>query len=60
MARPNKRKAEKIRLNIRLPMDLSYWAKRYAHEHNTNVTQLIVDYFTELKKNVEAGSVPQF
>lgn len=40
----------KSRINIRLPADLDTFVKGYATAHNTTVTQLIVDYFMDLRR----------
>lgn len=45
------------RLNIRLPTDLVEWAKTHAASNNTNVTAIIKDHLTTLRK--EATSVEQ-
>ena len=41
---------KKARLNIRVPEPLLQWAKDFAVSKNTCVTQMIIDYFTELKE----------
>jgi uncharacterized protein (DUF1778 family) len=57
---PKSRDESKTRLNIRWSNDLADWVSRYAQEQHTTITQLIVDYFTDLRKRVETGNVPQF
>ena len=37
------------RKNFRIPSDLAEWAEKYAKSQNTNLTQLIVDHWTELR-----------
>jgi len=62
MAHPHLKKKVtdgKTRLNLRLPARLIRWVKVFAKEHNTTVTQLIVDHLTELKKRAETEDVPQ-
>lgn len=51
------RESRTTRLNIRLPADLVQWAKVYAASNNTNVTAMLKDYLTALRK--EATSVEQ-
>jgi hypothetical protein len=60
--RPKKKVLQngKSRWNLRVPADLDKWAKKYAKEHNTTVTQLIVDHFTDLQKKEEEAHVEQF
>jgi hypothetical protein len=50
----------KGRWNLRIPLELDVWAKTYARGRNTTVTQLIVDYFTGLRKHAEEEHVDQF
>ena len=40
---------KKTRLNVRVPSDLLKWIKKYAKDHNTTVTQLIVSHFMDTK-----------
>lgn len=40
----------KRRLNLKLDKELAEWAFSYAEIHSTSVTQLIADYFFNLKK----------
>ena len=44
-----------VRKNFRIPAELAEGIEKYAKEKNTNMTRLIVDYFTFLleqdKKN---------
>lgn len=41
------------------PTEIAEWAQEYAREHNTSMTQLIIDYFTTLKKQTESGYADQ-
>lgn len=43
-------KPRRERLNMRIPSDLLGWAKGYVSVKNTTVTQLFVDYLTDLKE----------
>jgi hypothetical protein len=45
-----KQRAERERLNMRIPRALLKWAKTFAQERNTSVTQLVVDHLTRLKE----------
>lgn len=38
------------RVNMRVPGDLLSWAKEHARSKNKSLTQLFVDYLTELKE----------
>jgi hypothetical protein len=38
------------RKNFRIPSDLADWAEKYAQDKNTSMTQLIVDYLTDLRE----------
>jgi len=38
------------RLNLRLPPALKKWAKDFARQNHTTVTQIVVDYFTRLQQ----------
>lgn len=49
----------KARLNLRLPADLHRFICRHAKATNTTVTQLIIDYFTELKRRDASERVQQ-
>jgi hypothetical protein len=40
--RPRKRK------NFRIPADLADWAEQYAANKNTTMTQLIIDFLTDM------------
>ena len=64
MAHPHpKKKASangKGRWNLRIPLELDKWAKAYVAEHNTTVTQIILDHFTDLRKRAEEERVEQF
>ena len=63
MAHPRPKKKTKTngktRVNLRLPADLDTWAKKYAEDHNTNLTALVVGYLTELRAKTEAAHVDQ-
>ncbi len=48
-------KTETKRKNFKFPSDLTAWAEKYAQDHNTSITQLIVDYLTNLRKQTESG-----
>jgi hypothetical protein len=37
------------RLNLRITPGLKTWARDYAARHGTTVTQIVADYFTELR-----------
>jgi hypothetical protein len=41
---------EQRRLNLKLDEDLAMWVFEYAEAHSTTVTQLIVDYLVQLRK----------
>lgn len=43
-------KSKRERLNMRVPADLLGWVKGYVSTKNTTVTQLFVDYLTDLKE----------
>lgn len=49
----------KVRKNFIFPIDLAEWAERYAHINNTTMTRLIIDHFTNLRRQVEANNVEQ-
>jgi hypothetical protein len=40
----------RARLNMRIPSELLGWAKVFASKKNTNLTQLFVDYLTDLRE----------
>lgn len=42
-------KLRRKRKNFRIPSDLADWAEQYASDRNTSMTQLIVDYLTDLR-----------
>lgn len=44
-----------VRLNLRLDPALCRFAKVYAAANNTSVTQIIVDFLTELRKRETNG-----
>ncbi len=48
--RKKKHKNGKVRKNFRFPADLAQWAQEYADKRGTNVTKLIVEYFTTLRE----------
>lgn len=54
-----KAKNNKVRKNFIFPSDLADWAAQYAKEKNTSMTQLIVDYLTDLKKREESEYATQ-
>lgn len=64
MANPTpKRKVRhfgKVRLNLRIPNDLDAWAKKFAKDNNTSVTQIVIAYLTDLRRKQEEGHVEQF
>lgn len=41
---------QRKRKNFRIPADLADWAEQYAADKNTSMTQLIVDYLTDLRE----------
>jgi hypothetical protein len=43
-------KPRRTRLNMRIPSELLSWGKGYVVAKNTNLTQLFVDYLTQLKE----------
>lgn len=49
----------KVRWNFRVPKDVDEWAKKYAFENNTTVTQVVLDYFTEMMKKSQTEHVEQ-
>lgn len=49
-------KAPRSRLNMRIPEPLLKWAKKYVEERNTTVTQLIIDYLTDIRTQQEKGN----
>lgn len=64
MANPTpKRKVRhygKTRLNLRLPADLDTWAKKFASDNNTTITQIVIQHLTDLRRKYEEGHVDQF
>lgn len=46
----SKPKAKRIRLNMRVPSELLLWAKVFAADKHTSVTQLFINHLTELKE----------
>lgn len=59
MAKPLLRKKRdpygNVRLNLRWPPELDRFARQYAAEHNTTVTAMIINLFTQLKLEKEHG-----
>lgn len=53
------KKKAKVRKNFHFPAELAAWAETYARDHNTTMTQLILDHFTELRKNAETAHAEQ-
>ncbi len=49
----------KVRKNFIFPIDLAEWAEKYAHNNNTTMTRLIIDHFTDLRRQAEALNVEQ-
>ncbi len=49
----------KVRLNMRVPIELDTWLKDYARRNNTTVTAIILQYFGSLKEAEEARRVDQ-
>jgi hypothetical protein len=47
---------QRKRKNFRIPSDLADWAESYAASKNTSMTQLIVDYLTELRDRESSAS----
>jgi len=43
---------KRTRLNVRIPADLVSWAKKWAKKKNTTITQVIVDYLTTKREEV--------
>ncbi len=60
--RPKKKVTEngKVKLNLRIRPDLDTWVRQYAEEKHTTVSQIVIDYFTELRKRIENERVEQF
>lgn len=50
---------DKDRLNLQIDKDLKVWVRDYARRKHTSLTQLITDYFVELKKEEEGDGVEQ-
>ena len=44
----------KARLNLKLDQDMKEWVMLYANRHGTTVSNLIRDYFVQLRKDVES------
>jgi hypothetical protein len=64
MRKPTKAKKTRdaygnVRLNLRLEPKLEMFARDYAVRHHTTVTQLIVDYLTELQEKERHERVDQ-
>lgn len=49
----------KVRKNFVFPIDLAEWAERYAHTNNTTMTRIVIDHFTNLRRQMEALNVEQ-
>lgn len=49
----------KTRINLRIPTYLDEWVQSYAERTHTNLTAIVVAYLSELKRQVEEGSVEQ-
>lgn len=49
----------KVLKSFRFPPELADWAAQYAKDNNTSVTQLLIDYLTNLRKHVESGYADQ-
>jgi hypothetical protein len=43
-------KLEKKMFNVRVPVDLLLWAKKYAVSRHTTVSQVVIDQLTKLKE----------
>lgn len=41
---------KRVRKNFNLPAELVRWAETYVDRKNTTMTQLIVDYLTDLRE----------
>lgn len=52
-------KPPKVLKSFLMPEDLAEWIKEYAKAHNTTMTQLIINYFTELREKAKSGYVEQ-
>lgn len=44
----------KARLNLKLDRDMKDWVMLYANRHGTTVSNLIRDYFVQLRKDAES------
>ncbi len=44
---------------LRLPIDILVWAKKYARTKNISLTQLIINYLTDLRSQNEDTHVDQ-
>lgn len=49
----------KDRLNLQIDDELKRWAQDYAKRNHTSLTQLITDYFVELRKREDGEGVEQ-
>ena len=47
-------KPKSVRKNFRLPSHLAEWIEGYCKKKNTNMSRLIVEYFTYLQEQEEA------
>lgn len=54
-----KRSRKKARLNVVLDAELKRFAQRYAARNCTQLTQIIVDHFLELRRREEDLDVEQ-
>lgn len=49
----------KVRKNFVFPVDLAEWAERYARNNNTTMTRIVIDHFTNLRRQMETLNVEQ-
>lgn len=47
--KPRRVVGEKRRLNLKLDGDLAEWVFDFAKRHDTSVTQLIIDFFKDMR-----------
>lgn len=45
-----KDKPGRVRKNFRIPADLAEWVDKFAQNKNTTMTQLIINYFLDLRR----------
>jgi hypothetical protein len=50
MSLSKSKNGRKVRKNFRFPADLAKWAESYAARKNTSMTQMIIDYLTDLRE----------